>query len=268
MGACNCKCFYCIGQEFTSNEEDEKRMSTRPGDLKNFHKFLDILNDKGIETVYLSGAKTDPLMYKHLLEMVRILQARGFKVGIRTNGYLFWDRLDIFELLDEEISFSMQALNGDSTELICGRSDVPDWKMIFSWMRFHHKTCRVSTVVNRFNVFDIPEMLNLCAENSDVVDYFQVRRLFREYEEIPGRDAAAFNVARSAIETACETIGHFGSAPTYSWVFRNRKLPVSVWSKPFTKDAINSVNYFPNGQITTACHLVPGKENHIEEVAN
>ena len=42
---------------------------------------------------------------------------------------------------------------------------------------------------------------------------------------------------------------------------------VSTWDKPLEKDTIDSLNYFVNGQITTACHIVKGKGEHEEEVA-
>lgn len=43
---------------------------------------------------------------------------------------------------------------------------------------------------------------------------------------------------------------------------------VSTWDKPLEKDTIDSLNYFVSGQITTACHIVNGKEGHEEEVVN
>ena len=243
-------------------------MATPPQEFRNFDKFLELLAEKEITTVYLSSTKTDPLLYKYLDEITDILIERGISVGIRTNGYLFWDNLNVFRKLNAEISFSVQALNGLKNKSICGREDIPDWQGIIDWLRAEGKTCRFTMVLNRYNGGELGKLLDLCAENADVVDYVQARILYKEFGKVDPADKHAFIDAHWLVEKLCgEPYAYYGNAPSYWWKYHGRKISVSFWSKPFEKDTIDSVNYFVTGQITTACKIIPGKEQHVEEVA-
>jgi len=268
LGYCNCKCFYCIGKEASATTRDEQiTMVTPPQDFKNFDQFLRILKEKEITTVYLSSIKTDPLLYRYLNEITDLLIGQGISVGIRTNGYLFWENIDVFRKLNAEISFSVQAFDGQKNKAICEREDIPDWQGIINWLRAEHKTCRFTMVLNRYNEGELEKLLNLCADNADVVDYVQGRILYKEYGDTDPADLQCFNNTHNTVKLLCgEPYAYYGGAPSYWWKHDCNKISVSFWSKPFEKDTIDSVNYFVTGQITTSCKIIPGKEEHVEEI--
>ena len=270
MGVCNCSCFYCIGKEISaSTSQEQVTMSTPPRELRNFNKFIEELHQRKITTVYLSSVKTDPLLYKHLDTMVDILHEEGFKVGIRTNGYDFWKNKRVFKKLDEEISFSVQALDEEKNFRICHRTYTPSWGAIVQWLRENGKRCRFTMVLNRYNEGELQKLLDFSAANSDVVEYVQARRLYKELELSPAEDETVFQLEHSRIQEKCgEPYACFGQSPCYWWRNGDKKVSVSFWSKPFEKDTINSVNYFVTGEITTACKIVRGKNFHEEEIVS
>ena len=270
LGKCNCKCFYCIGNEISESDDEEATKQMHPWELRNFDRFLKLLHENSYDTVYLSSVKTEPLLYRHIDEMIDILIEQGFKVGIRTNGYLYNMYRESFYKMEEEISFSVQGMTSSVNHAICGVYTMPDWEFIFQDLREHHKKCRVTMVINQQNKEEFFDLLDLCAKYNDVVTYVQGRRMYREDGEVPLYEEVAFKVVKKQLtEKSKYLIPSFGGSFGYNWFSDKalRKIDVYLWEKPFEKNTISPINYFVNGQITTACHIVLGKEKHHEEIA-
>jgi len=263
LGNCICKCFYCIGKETRTERDNNAYMNVHYEHFKNIHKFLDMLKDKGTNVVYLSSTCTDPLIYRYVAELIEMLHKEGFKVGIRSNAYLFMQRTNVIELLDEEISLSVQALTSKNCYKICGIEEVVPWKDVLIWLKDHNKKCRLTMVVNQYNQYEAEALIDLAKDFNDVVSYIQFRKIFYENYDVCLTDSLAYDNIKSMLEEKYEkkVINGFTD-------YDCDGVLVSTWDKPLEKDTIDSLNYFVNGQITTACHIVKGKEGHEEEVAN
>ena len=81
-------------------QDDNNQLNTYFAKWENFAKFIAILKENSIDTVYLSSVVTDPLLYQYLEELIFFLKSNGFKVGIRTNGYLSEKCIDALLSLD------------------------------------------------------------------------------------------------------------------------------------------------------------------------
>ena len=160
LGKCNCSCFYCLQNEMDRLQfEAENQMNIHFSKWNNFEKFIKLIKKENIEKIYLSSVTTEPMMYKYLKELILYLKENGLKVGIRTNGYFALEKIDCLDILDEEISFSINSLNDDTCMKICKKKN-PSWNNIFMELSKLNKKCRVSIVVNRFNKDEIVDILN------------------------------------------------------------------------------------------------------------
>lgn len=256
LGPCNLRCYYCLSTEMPKlQSEQENQMNTHFFNWVNFNQFLTKCKEKQICTIYLSSVTTEPLLYQYLKELILFLQGEGFRVGIRSNGMLATSKMQEILLLDEEISFSMNSLNSDTTKLITGVPVYPDWIEIFGSLRKANKKCRISIVVNQHNQKEIPEMLNFLAWHSDVVNYVQLRQVYK-YGNRDDAETNAFVEIKYLIQTHCTKNGSYFESKIYKY----RELSISLWEDVFQKESIQSVNFFTNGLISTNNLLIPAYE--------
>lgn len=255
LGPCNLKCFYCLSNEMHKLQKDNNNQLHTPFSMWNeFYAFLHLLKQKNINTVYLSSVTTDPLLYQYFDELVTYLQEHRFKVGIRTNGYLAEKHINTLLKLDEEISFSVNAIENNINEQICGVYDIPNYISILETFRKHKKSCRISIVVNEYNVSSVFQMLDFFNEYADVITYIQLRKVYK-YEEDDTQDCY-FKEIVSKIQTSCKKENSFYESKQYHY----KKLIVSLWGDVFKKESISSINYFTNGLISSNNLLVPAYE--------
>lgn len=256
LGSCNLKCYYCLSIEMaTLRQEKENQMQIHFNNWKDFDLFLHQCKEREIDTIYLSSVTTEPMIYAHLTELISCLRDEGFKVGIRTNGYFALQKMEGLLLCDEEISFSMNSLNSETSELIAQTSEIPNWSDIFTAFRKNNKTCRVSVVVNQHNYKEIPDILEYLLNFKDVVNYIQLRRVYKYYNEDVEENKAYDNV-KKWVKANCETSGNYYESEIYAY----KGLPVSLWDNVFKKESIQSVNYFTNGIISINNLLIPAYE--------
>jgi hypothetical protein len=87
-GPCSRSCYFCIGQHMLAVDKFNV-LDTWP--LPGWDGFLEECEKHPIETVYVTGTNTDPLLYRHLHWLTLAIRAAGYSPGIRTNG-IGWTR--------------------------------------------------------------------------------------------------------------------------------------------------------------------------------
>jgi len=82
-GPCNRKCYFCIGQHMMALD---KYNILDKWPLDGFDEYIKTCREYGVETIYLTGTNTDPLLYKHLDKMNEYMYQNHFTFGVRTNA--------------------------------------------------------------------------------------------------------------------------------------------------------------------------------------
>lgn len=256
LGKCNCQCFYCLSNEMRKlKEESENQISLHFDHWPNFDTFITQLKERKINKIFLSSVVAEPMMYKHLKELVEYLSSIGFRVGVRTNGYFFLEKIDAIKIMEEEISISINSLNHDVNHAICGVRELPDYDSIFNELHKLNKSCRVSIVVNKFNKNEISHILDYISTKK-CISYVQLRKIYKYDKQISQDDMDSFEYIKNELRTNHELIGNYYE----SQIFNHQGLQVSLWEDVFKRSSIQSVNYFTNGLISTNTLLIPAYE--------
>lgn len=257
MGKCNLKCFFCIGNELKQISEKVGKSISGISQIgehfskwKNFLPFLNQTKEMGIKKLYLTGMNTDPAIYKFLPELIDFLKNKGFKVGIRTNGYYRPEGIDkVLASLNGGISYSIHSFNSQINKKIIGTENMPDWTKIIPASGEH---VRIATVVNRYNRDDV---LNTIKELSKYpnVNYIQLRAICADTnKEIYALDAKAFNDLKKEISKNFSQVDTFKGYPVYN-IYGKR---VSLWDP--LQVTVNSNNYFTDGTVSNSYFVTEG----------
>jgi wyosine [tRNA(Phe)-imidazoG37] synthetase (radical SAM superfamily) len=236
-------------------EDAENQLSLRFEHWNNFNAFITKLEEENINKIFLSSVVAEPMMYKHLHELVKHLIGLGFNVGVRTNGYFFLEKIDTIKMMDAEISLSINSLNCDTNQAICGVHDLPDYDTIFDELYKLNKSCRVSIVINRFNRNEIFQILDYLS-TKECVSYVQLRKIYKYDNSIRQDDANSFDLIKNELSQNFQMVGNYYE----SQIFDYQGLKVSIWENVFKKSSIRSINYFTNGLISTNNLLIPAYE--------
>ena len=257
MGKCNLKCFFCIGNELqrislaVGNSIDRiSQLSEHFMKWKNFIPFLEKTEQEGIKKLYLTGMNTDPAIYKYLPELIDYLKAKGFRVGIRTNGYYQPKGMDkVLASLNDEVSYSIHSFNPEINKKVIGTSKMPNWDYIIPRSG---DNVRIATVVNRYNKDDV---LNTIKELSkyENIKYIQLRSICSDTEkERYLLDTKAFNDLKDEVAQMYPKIREFKGYPVY--LIHGKE--VSFWDP--LQVSVNSTNYFTDGTVSSDYFVTEG----------
>ena len=109
--------------------------------------------------MYLSSVITEPMLYKHIGELVDYIQSKGIRVGLRTNGYFVLQNMDVIKKLQNHISISLNSLNNETCYTIC-KNFPPNIKKIFEIIfNFKYLITFILLILTNSNL--IKEVLNL-----------------------------------------------------------------------------------------------------------
>ena len=257
LGKCNCKCYYCLSSEMDNLQlEKQNQMNLHFKEWRNFDRYLEILKEENIEKMYLSSVITEPMLYKHIGELVDYIQSKGIRVGLRTNGYFVLQNMDVIKKLQNHISISLNSLNNETCYTIC-KNFPPNIKKIFEEFEKENLNCRISIVVNRFNEKEIKEMLDLI-KNHTCVSYVQLRKVYKYNDENNEElDNIAYENVYNWLKNNAKLVGNYFESEIYDY----DGLSVSLWLDVFNKSSIQSFNYFTNGDISSHNLLIPAYED-------
>ena len=260
IGRCNCNCYYCLGNEMHKLRENvQNNMNIHFKKWINFGRFISILKECNVSTIYLSSTISEPLLYTYIDELVQYLKSIGFKVGIRTNGYYLEEHIGLIKELDAEVSLSINSFKQETTTQITGNNEAIDWNYILDLMDDIDKKCRVSIVVNQYNYTEVMDMLDKIEEYR-CVTYVQLRRIYKYSKNIDIEDAV-FERTVELLRANSKMVGNFHESEIYGY----KGLKVSLWRNVFKKENIASLNYFTDGLLTDNTLLVPAYERGKDE---
>jgi len=258
LGKCNADCYFCLGKDIDPVLSKQNQLVTHFTEWKNFNKFITLCKDNNINNLYITGQNTDALMYRHIGSIIDYLQRKeGFKVGIRTNGYLGLRTLKRKAMAQckNSVGFSIHTLNPETNQKIMGRSDIPDWESIIPSV----PQARVSIVINRHNSHEVFDLIEYISKFPNV-KYIQLRRICTDTrEEYLLPDIDAFERVAHTINCEHDAIGDFYGAPLYEIMGKE----VCLWRT--VKTDIDSYNYFTDGTISEQYFVVEG---YMRESAN
>lgn len=154
---CNSRCQSCAYWQKPCVEElPSKEVSHLAEELWNF----------GIRIVTVTGG--EPFLREDALDIIRLLQARGFCVTINTNGTVLdtaaIDRLSVLKRL--HIVVSLDSLDEQTYSDIRGGHFLPRVLKVMSILK--HNTpheVRAFTVVSSSNYREVPALLEFCRNN-------------------------------------------------------------------------------------------------------
>lgn len=261
IGNCNYKCYYCICNEMKKMQKNKEIYNNQHfSNWRNFEQFLSRLETANCQTIYLSSTSSEPLLYKYIDELVKYLNDRGFKLGIRTNGTIITKKLSLFEKFNGRISISLNSFNADTNKLIAGSSLMPDWQTIFDYFNKNNIMARISVVIVPENCHEIKDMLEIICKQK-CIKYVQLRKRYSYYNRQENSEDKSFNYVKNFIQENCKIESNYYESPIYKY----KNLSVSLWFDVFKKESLNTLNYFTDGLIATNNLLVEAYEENQNE---
>lgn len=248
LGRCNVDCYFCLGKDLEAKFALQNQLKDHHSKWANFQNFLDGAWAAGIRRVYVTGQNTDSLIYPHLGDLVDTVQARGFDVGLRTNGYLAHRQMDVIRRCRRNVGYSIHSRDQETNWTIMRRRDIPDWDTIVP----ETPRCRISIVLNRHNEAEFDNLLAYCCSFPNVA-YVQVRRICTDTREdylLP--DVEAYERVFRRYDEANDLVGRFYGAEVY----RLHGKDVCFWRT--VKTTIDSHNYYTDGTINREYFVIEG----------
>jgi MoaA/NifB/PqqE/SkfB family radical SAM enzyme len=248
LGACNVDCYFCLGKDIDKEFKKQNQLAVHFNEWKNFNEYLDRCEAAGIKRIYVTGQNTDSLIYRYLDELVDHTQARGFDVGLRTNGYLAHKKMDTINKCRRNVGYSIHSLKPEVNWEIMRRRDIPDWGKIIP----NTKNTRVSIVLNRYNEPEFMDLLKYAASFENV-KYIQARRICTDTrEEFLIGDVHVYEKVFEEVKKNFPLVGYFYAAE----VFRMFGKDVCFWRT--VKTTIESFNYYTDGTINDEYFVIEG----------
>lgn len=187
--------------------------------------------------------------------MIEYLKNEGFYVGIRTNGVLALEKMDIINSLNDEVGLSIHSLTPDINKKITNHSIIPDWDMIIKKIKV---PLRIAIVVTRYNKNEILSLIQFFSKYKNI-SYIQLRCIATDerYEELK-EDIDCYKEVTSEIMEKFSYLRDYYTASIYD-VYG---IEVCLWKTVAT--TINSYNYFTDGIISTDYFVVEGYKKEID----
>ena len=260
LGKCNANCYFCLGKDIPELLNKHNQIHTHFSQWKNFEKFLNQCKLNNINKLYLTGQNTDALCYDFFEELVIFLKSKGFKVGIRTNGYLIERNINAIRNLNDEIGLSIHTLNADTNLKIMGINKIVNWVNIIPKIKTEDNTVRVAIVINRYNKDEIIPLIAYLSQFKEI-QYIQARRISTDtrYEELKEDIKVYENLYQSVIKTF----------PVYDNFYKAQRVNMFgkevCWWRTVETTA-NSLNYFTDGTISDNYFVVEGYLDNYKKV--
>jgi len=235
-GSCNARCPDCIGKQIDPRRAPPNLDEYPP---RGFGHFLDLIREHNIREVVLTGANTDPLLYRPLARLLDDLRAglpAGTRLGLHSNGRLAMARIDLIRRFDK-LCLSVPSFDPVIYRAAMGVEGVPDVGEIMDQSGLPVK---LSCLVTEINRVEVPEYLQRCHQLG--VRRVVLRKRFgerRDWSELlPG-----------CWEDPQEE--RFGNP-----VYERQGVQVTQWD--FERAQIRSLNLFSSGEIS-AEYLLAGE---------
>ena len=224
-GRCNLRCPACIGRQPGRVLPDNLERFPLAG----MARFEARLMRLGIREITITGTNTDPLLHKHLGELVARLNARvaGARINLHTNGVLALERLSVIRRCNR-VCISLPSFQPRTCRAMTGSSRVLDLERIVQGVGIPVK---VSVLLSPHNLEQIPSILVRCRAAG-------VRRVvLRQLWHGPSLPLALGDA---------EPVRWFAGNPVYNL----DGMEVTVWS--FGETRLPCLNLFSDGSMSHA----------------
>lgn len=258
LGACNARCYFCLGRDIENQLSVHNHKDVHFTKWPNFWGFLDECEEADIKKLYLTGQTMDGLQYNHINDLLNFLQDdRGFSVGVRTNGYLAEQSMDILPKFRDEIGYSIHSLNSEVNNTIMGRRHIPDWDYL---LNNSGDNVRVSIVLNRHNVGELMSLFKYIS-GFPKVKYIQVRRISTEtrLSELQ-LDIDLYETYFNWFKSQYPVQSDFYNAEVFNLFGKD----ILFWRTVET--SVNSWNYFTDGTFSKEYFIVEGYLNEMSKL--
>jgi pyruvate-formate lyase-activating enzyme len=224
-GPCNQRCPYCIGQQ-VNPVLNQNNLDEFP--LRNLDAFVALLCRHSVRQIVLTGATTDPQLYRHEARLLHWLRKKvpGVQISLHTNGQLALEKMGVFNLYDRA-TVSFPSFDPDTFEKMTGTRRMPDLAAIVRAARIPVK---VSCLIDEHNAVQVDEFLTNCRA-------IGVRRLV--FRQLYG-DTRQWDVLSHLTPVA-----FYRNNPIYDYY----GMEVTCWN--FERTTSASLNLFSDGSIST-----------------
>lgn len=282
-GPCNAGCPFCIGQQVDPRLRLNNLDEYPPRGLE---RFIDLIAERRIPQVVLTGANTDPQLYQHEARLLDTLRRRlppGTQVSLHTNGRLALKKMDIFNQYDRAC-VSFPSFNPQTYRQVMSVGHPPDLETILRQARIPLK---ISCVLTGHNLPEIAGFLPRC--HALGVRRVVLRKLYGDCRPwdallpwltsiqqtseppdsqpppIAGSHAPCLPVPHALRGDALPPLrGHPPTTLTYTGAYRGNPvfdldgMQITLWD--FQRAESRSINLFANGEISEAyllAHATP-----------
>lgn len=155
--ACNAGCLHCTPR---SKRFDRKRVLT----IDEYDHLIKELKALGTERICISGG--EPLLYKNVVELTRLITENGLTASLNTNGWLLSDGM-FKKLMDAGIACINLSIDSPSADLHDRLRNFPGlFQRATEQMKAHKESgipflLNVRMVLSRYNYASIGEMIRL-----------------------------------------------------------------------------------------------------------
>lgn len=256
LGRCNVHCFFCLGLDLKDRFNQFNHLRVHFSEWNNFELFLNRCQGAGIDKIYITGQNTDSLLYKHLSELVDYLHQKGFRVGLRTNGYLALKKLDIINHCELSTGYSVHTLDSDANQKILGRRDLPDWNKIIPAT----ERPRISIVVNRYNHSEFFQLIQNLSRFKNI-RYIQARRVSTDMrQDLLMPDMVVYEEICQEVKNKFPLKRRFF---TDAEIYEICGMDVVFWRT--IKTSVNSMNYFTDGTVSDMYFVIEGYMKYCQK---
>ncbi len=250
LGTCNANCYFCLGKDIEQELYGLDHLNDHFMKWENFITFLNFCKANNIKQLYMTGQTADGLQYKYLDELVHFLQNNlQFLVGVRTNGILALEKMEVIQSMRAEIGYSIHSLDPETNYKMMGSHIMPDWDTIIP---LSGPNVRVSIVLTQYNIsefFDIVKYLS----KFENVRYIQLRRISTDTRmELLKDDIIAYEEFYKEFTIAYPSDATFYLAQQHTLYGKQ----LNFWRTVET--SINSYNYFTDGTMSDMYFIVEG----------
>lgn len=229
-GPCNARCPFCIGRQIDPRLIPDN-LELYP--LHNLDGFVKRLRAYHVQQVVLTGANSDPLLYRHLertLDDLREMLPAATQFSLHSNGRLALQKIDLVNRFDR-VCLSIPSFDPDTYQKIMGVRKPPDLAQI---VRCAGPPIKVSCVLTSHNIAETADFLYRCRQVG--VHRVVLRKLVGERR--PWR--ALLNPQALGLVFRCEHRRN----PVYDY----EGMEVTAWD--FEHSSSASLNLFSSGLIS------------------
>ncbi len=237
-GPCNARCPDCIGKQIDPRRAPPNLDEYPP---KGLDRFLGLIRQHDIREVVLTGANTDPLLYRPLGRLLDDLRAglpAGTRLGLHSNGRLALARMDLVRRFDK-LCLSVPSFDPVIYRAAMGVEGVPDVGAIMDQSGLPVK---LSCLVTEINRVEVPEYMECCRA-------LGVRRVVLRKR---------FGERRSWAELLPDRWDEPAEVRFGNPVFEREGVQVTLWD--FEQAQIRSLNLFSSGEVS-AEYLLAGERS-------